>query len=334
MGCCSVTPVIFQYLNLREASCFFRDKSRRFFEEQRVGKSFHCLVTRLQVRVSHLHLRVTQASKEEPQGLVTIWEKSFLGGKSGRLFFPMNLHSNNNSLKPPGNTSLQTWLAAATSKAGIRDKISGTKLRLHEAINPGQKKLPNSESPSLQTRISGTNKKAHYFTGISQASAFSITINTAPAPNFGLSYWWKLWSELQIQHRPVFKHPKPSSKARKFNGMIMLRAIEGSFFSKQQSTLTLRSGICYDNVCLPRATTMCTEVLLLGERLDTACWWEAENKSFVFLCFCAQPLVLLLLNCLYLLPLVFFILFSPLPPCPDEEGLIEWVGGHVVSSQG
>lgn len=192
-----------------------------------------------------------------------------------------------------------------------------------------RKSCQTVESPSLQTRISGTNHKS----SLLHRHFSSFCLFFPPSIYFGLSYWWKLRSELQIQHRPVFKHPKPSSKARKFNGMIMLRAVEGSFSSKQQSTLTLvstpvRGGICYDDACLPRATT---EVLLPGKWLDTACWWEVENESFVFLCFCAQPLVLFLLNCLSFPPWIFFILFSPLPPCPAEEGTdrVGWLARGV-----
>ena len=40
------------------------------------------------------------------------------------------------------------------------------------------------------------------------------------------------------------------------------------------------------------ATARCTEALLPREWLDIACWWEVEDKSFVFLCYHTWPLLL------------------------------------------
>ena len=42
-----------------------------------------------------------------------------------------------------------------------------------------------------------------------------------------------------------------------------------------------------------RATATRTEALLPRKWLDIACWWEVENKSFVFLCFHMWSLLLL-----------------------------------------
>lgn len=78
--------------------------------------------------------------------------------------------------------------------------------------------------------------------------------------------------------------------------------------NNQDSRLKLSKGTLHTISCLLRCKSIhyynaCLPVQLLY--VLKACfpgndWWEVENKAFVFLCFCAQPLLSSLLNCLYL----------------------------------
>lgn len=62
-------------------------------------------------------------------------------------------------------------------------------------------------------------------------------------------------------------------------------------------------SIHYYNACPPEQLLYMLKACFPGSS-----WWEAENKAFVLLCFCAQTLLSSLLNCLYLYPWGFPIL--------------------------
>ena len=117
------------------------------------------------------------------------------------------------------------------------------------------------------------------------------------------------WAMLRQHHRCLYNIP-PESPSRLGVGKVLgwyITRIADPNWPKEYSTpydvhSTIKAKRKQKCVwgrhlllqCLSsRAITMCTEALLPGKCLDIGCWWEVENKSFVFFCFHVQLLPLL-----------------------------------------